>query len=423
MGHIHPSIPHQIVFMTLLFAGLTVHAQENSNARPLLSAPVNWVLPDTPSAFDALWQTMDSLLYQGTGELSVLHMGGSHVQAGWMGHSVRNRWAKIAPKCHQSKGLMLPYRMAQTNTPTHFRTEFTGLWESHRAASNSDFGPFGGTGLRAETSDGNSTWQHHAFGPDSALFESQTVILWGDANGCLPIWIGKGPAKRLALPDQSGWQFELDSPVDTLVFGLEPLPEVPLSWRYYGMNALKKSPSGGGFTYHEWGHNGARIDHALRCSSLPNLWHALNPDIIFIGFGINDIQGPPSQWNAEVFQSEYDSLIQWVQAESPHSAIVLLTNTDSYRRNAQKANELALEVQHVMLRLAEQNQVGCYDLWTAMGGLGSIAEWESHGLAQKDRIHFTAEGYEALSNLLVDAWMSAYEEQSKSPFHSQSPAP
>jgi len=43
-----------------------------------------------------------------------------------------------------------------------------------------------------------------------------------------------------------------------------------------------------------------------------------------------------------------------------------------------------------------------------MGGLSSMKQWESVGLAQHDKIHFTAIGYNLIGDLFYNALISEY---------------
>jgi hypothetical protein len=47
-------------------------------------------------------------------------------------------------------------------------------------------------------------------------------------------------------------------------------------------------------------------------------------------------------------------------------------------------------------------------MFTLMGGLGSMAEWEKAGLAKKDKVHFTHAGYVFLGDMFYRAFLKAY---------------
>jgi hypothetical protein len=44
-----------------------------------------------------------------------------------------------------------------------------------------------------------------------------------------------------------------------------------------------------------------------------------------------------------------------------------------------------------------------------MGGLNSMAVWETNGLAKKDKVHFTSAGYKIMGDLMFNAILKSYE--------------
>jgi lysophospholipase L1-like esterase len=59
--------------------------------------------------------------------------------------------------------------------------------------------------------------------------------------------------------------------------------------------------------------------------------------------------------------------------------------------------------------LAQTEGCGLWDFFTVMGGLQSMAVWQSHGLAQGDKVHFTSTGYRLMGDLLFSAMLKSYE--------------
>ena len=45
-----------------------------------------------------------------------------------------------------------------------------------------------------------------------------------------------------------------------------------------------------------------------------------------------------------------------------------------------------------------------------MGGLNSISAWLDEGLAQRDRIHFTREGYDIKGKLFFNAFVNWFDQ-------------
>ncbi len=63
--------------------------------------------------------------------------------------------------------------------------------------------------------------------------------------------------------------------------------------------------------------------------------------------------------------------------------------------------------------MGKQYNAAVWDQFDIMGGLKSMQDWEHAGLAKKDKVHFTNEGYTLLGNLLYNALISNYIEHIK----------
>ena len=173
------------------------------------------------------------------------------------------------------------------------------------------------------------------------------------------------------------------------------------------MFGLRLSNNQPGFCYHSIGVNGASVPSYLRCENLTSDLSMVNPDLIIFSIGINDAYEP--SFSKEIFKSNYDSIIQIVKKINPNVAILLTTNNDSYYRKI-KPNNRAFLVREVMYELAEKYNAGVWDFFEIMGGLDSISEWEKYGLAKKDKVHLTPNGYKLIGDLLFEAILKSYKE-------------
>ncbi|HRP60825.1 MAG TPA: hypothetical protein PK833_11175, partial [Vicingus sp.] len=106
-------------------------------------------------------------------------------------------------------------------------------------------------------------------------------------------------------------------------------------------------------------------------------------------------------------ENNYDLLVSKIKEANPNCEFLFVTNTDSYYKK-RYLNKRAFEVQTAMQNLAKKHKAGYWDLFTIMGGLGSIKTWEKNGLAQKDRVHFKTAGYELIGDLMFSALMKEY---------------
>ncbi len=87
--------------------------------------------------------------------------------------------------------------------------------------------------------------------------------------------------------------------------------------------------------------------------------------------------------------------------------MLFITNNDTYFRK-KYVNPNAGAVRDVMARLCAKYGYSMWDLFSIMGGYGSMATWDKNGLAASDRIHFTRAGYTLIGDLLFDALLKGY---------------
>lgn len=88
--------------------------------------------PSGRADFDTLYHKMDSLLSTGKGKINILHIGGSHVQAGYLSHRLRMNFSTLGDSVMTARGVVFPFRILRTNAPQNYRIGFTGTWESYR---------------------------------------------------------------------------------------------------------------------------------------------------------------------------------------------------------------------------------------------------------------------------------------------------
>lgn len=403
-----------LLFAALLCVVYGLHAHATTPPAPPLpdSLTFEWEGPSSSEAFDQLWAAMDSVQVHHKGKLNVLYIGGSHVQGGWIGHEIRRSLAAWAPHAEMSRGMQLPYRLAQTNTPTHFRTEMKGRWTAQRCTRGSGQAACAAapiaTGILAYPED--STFiQHVSYLPDSTRNACMSVELWTNATRSQWHWQGNTTLLNCSpLPDNLGWRLELSEPADTLAVAFTVPPESEI-W-YAGMSGLRPSTDAQ-INYHEWGHNGLRIRHATALRGWESLLERIQPNLIFIGIGLNDaVDG--ERLNMAAFASHYEKLTD-VMCETG-AAVVLVGNTPAMHRSTSLAGPSA-SIGAWLRQHSQARGMAYLDLTAALGGSDQVADWIGRKRMQPDGMHFTAEGYQAIASVLFEAWMQAYALAQKKP--------
>ena len=87
---------------------------------------------------------------------------------------------------------------------------------------------------------------------------------------------------------------------------------------------------------------------------------------------------------------------------------ILLTAPSDNMLRRRYPNKSVIRINELMAKEADSCHVALWNLFSVMGGHGSIDKWYKAGLARADRIHFTVAGYELQAALLMDALMEAY---------------
>ena len=374
-------------------------------------------IPMNSAAFSRLWATMDSVRHRQPGELSILYIGGSHIQAGWIGHFMREQMTALSPNAAWSRGLMLPYRLAKTNTPTHFRTEMAGNWTGQRCPQSiwktSSQVRFNGTGIQTRTASSFASIQHVAYLPDSTRFSSNAIEVWTNARANeFAIDAGDVGMNLTPLEDDIGWRVDLDAPIDTLRLTFQTSLDRANLIAYEGLYAahLGNFPR---LVFNEWGHNGLHIADVNTCNELPLLIERMNPDLVILGIGLNDAMNEGG-FKIQSFSTEYSKAIASIQKTAPQAALLLLSNTPVLQPS-KIAQEQSLRIQSFLQSYAAASNFGFFDLGMALGGQKNTATWLAKDWLQPDGIHYTRAGYGQIARLLYGAIYRAYQ----SDFHSR----
>lgn len=87
--------------------------------------------------------------------LSIVHIGDSHIQADWWTGYLRLRLQEVFGSA--GRGLVFPYALAGTNSPTDLRAGSNQIWEYRRSTFQQKHIPIGIAGMTVQTS-GQQVW-------------------------------------------------------------------------------------------------------------------------------------------------------------------------------------------------------------------------------------------------------------------------
>ena len=346
------------------------------------------------------YSKFDSVVTHKAGNINIIHIGGSHVQAGTFPHTVRQEFLKAFPDLQASRGMIFPYAAApKCNNPTDYRTRSVGKFGLIRNVHKEHASPLGITGIAVYTLDSVSELR---IVPRDSLtkFKTTKITLLGYTEDTAFVPILKIDTEKYTpsfiIPEKRQYVYENICVTDSFVFSFVNNAAFTIT----GMLLENDHP---GITYHSLGVNGASVKTFLRCEHFEEDIPLLSPDMVIFGLGVND--AGEHDFTGATFKENYLKLVHQFKKVNPDCFFVFITNNDSYKKVGRKyvVNKNALEVRKIMYELADETGGAVFDQFEIMGGLYSMEKWRLAKLAQNDRLHFTKEGYELMGRLLYNA--------------------
>lgn len=363
--------------------------------------------PAGDEGFEKFYQKLDTLTFYGKGKVNILHIGGSHVQAGTLSDRMRENMFTLADGIKGDRGFIFPFVMAHTNNPRNYKVNYTGTWDGCRNALRRNYCPWGLSGITATTYDTLTTAQVYAFDKDAEIYSFNRVQIY-----------------HLATPESfqvrldstfdvsSVWTdsiagvttFELAQSYDTLRF---EMVKTDSTQSYFVMQGIKLDSGQDGLSYTSIGVNGASVPAYLRCQYFEPQLATVFPDLVIFGIGINDSYVPENQFSQEDYEQNYRDLMNIFRSVNPDVQFLFMSNNDSYYKR-RYPNPNVFKVRDAMVNLSKEYSAAYWDLFEIMGGLNSIRLWEYEGLAKRDKVHFTPSGYVLQADLLFKAFRDSY---------------
>ena len=349
-------------------------------------------------------QKLEKLVSTGEGRINVVQIGGSHIQAGMFSGQIRTRLQTMNGEMNAGWGFMFPYRMSRTNSPFGYYIRYTGDWQSCRNIEMRKTCTLGVGGIAATTSSEKAELTVLLEKENSLDYRYNRVkIFYQASDSVYTISVDSALVKNV-VRTADYTEFELNSRIDSLNITIQKNAGKEGSFTLFGI-ITESAPNG--FLYHSIGVNGAHIPAFLRCSMFEQQLAMLKPGLVILGLGINDAYG--RKFLQAEFEANYAGLIAKIRRAAPETAIVFTTNNDSYLYR-RYVNKNGAKVEESMMKLAKKHNAGVWNMYEVMGGMNSVVLWEKNNLAQRDKVHFTREGYLLLGDLFSNALMQSFED-------------
>lgn len=420
------------------------------------------ILKGDSNRLSTFFAKLDSLALWGDNEINIVHIGGSHIQAGVFPNRMRMNFSNILPGFGGERGAIFPYSAARTNNPKNFEIHYSGEWkkcQNSRPPVTETLGMMGYTistndlncsiGFNLNPEEFGSNWKFNklrlfatigdkdlmpilVINNDTipSVYEDSTFVFYLNnfaENGTIALgkisdfdrlydkYSQQSIVNSQQLIDNNQELITNNQQInDSLEIGLEsdniqnPTEEyctTNTNWKFSIMGLLPEN-NFNGITYHSMGVNGASLPSWLRCEKFEQQMTFVKPDLAIMAVGVNDANVTSGNFSKEIFKARYNQLLQKIYAANPNCAVIFITNNDCVVRVGRRSyglNKNTALVQQAMHELAEEHNGAVWDLYEIMGGFGSISVWNEVGLANKDRVHFLVPGYNLLGDMLYNA--------------------
>jgi len=373
-------------------------------------------ITDPGRSLETFLEELELLLAGQDTVIQIVHIGDSHVQAGFY-------TGQVMRMLHQAfgnagRGWIAPLKLAKINEPKdYFITSPTVKeWTVGRCIQNVPKCIWGLGGMGIQTVSKKIDFKVSIAPVNGAGYGFNTLLLYRD-DQAIPLI----PAEEDSIAVQTAWGTETGLPritvdtfrMDTEIYNLHLHSVYQLDLQQYIDPSILQSPNcyygfsllngNSGILYHSIGQNGAMFKHFTNPEYVRQL-ALLQPSLLIITLGTNE-SFSISNLTDSLLISHVDQFVQLVKEYLPSTAILLTTPAENFRRTRRgfERNVNISLVAQAITDYAHQEGLACFDLFNMSGGVNSCTKWQEAKLLGRDRIHFSAEGYLEQGKLLFKA--------------------
>lgn len=364
----------------------------------IIDAASNVIKGDTAS-LDGFMEKLLRLRSGADEVVSIVHLGDSHVQAGFWDARLRELFQ--ADFGNAGRGLITPYKLAGSNEPRDYAVTTKDKLTSGRVTSRGLVEQLGFTGVAVgieETKPTLNIWSKAPFNSVTIFHHAKAPFF--DAPDSLSI----GSYCTIGNSDRST-RIDLNRDVENLTLTGQ-LTDGYNNPTVYGFSLENGQP---GVLLHTVGVNSAAFEHFERNTDFAEGGAGLlAPDLIIISLGTNNCFG--GNYRSDSFKETAERFIRKVRENYPGTAILLTTPMEGCRRarRTYTVNKNVADVAEVLGTIASDNGLALWDFYAAAGGSNSSSVWHGRKLMQADRLHLTEDGYALQGDMLYDALVRSY---------------
>ncbi len=358
-----------------------------------------------PEQLKPFWQQLQALQNGQKERLHILHIGDSHLQAGYITGELRRLFQHKFGNA--GRGLVFPYQLAKTNAPRDIQSSSDIQWVCERNIDRDHEVPVGLCGYSLRTY--NPNFEMTLQLKNEADYFDKVTFFGSNGQDAFDLQLQStgaiGPLHSKQQSFKAGTCFMLDQPQTSLKVKGKRSNSHQRQFTLQGL--LLENSKKRGILYSSIGVNGAAYLAYNRSKDFIPQVSALAPDLIIISLGTNEAAN--SNMNVNYVRPQVEKLLDAIEKYTDCKAVLLVTPPDIYiqGRYRTKNGQYLAEMMHDLSKT--RSGLAVWDFYEVMGGYGSINKWVNAKLASKDRIHYTADGYTLQGQLLYKAIMKYFD--------------
>lgn len=341
---------------------------------------------------NAVWRQKITALKQGKpAKLRIIQIGDSHTAGDFFTGTLRN----VLQQKLGNGGLGWVYPdNVKGQRMSHVTYHSTG-WKSYssRRDKNVEF-PFGGVTI---LSDGIASVTLSTRQPTDTAYQISVLVKPLLANAPLS-FIGKGGEKYQINAETAGnWRYHHFTAQLPLIY----MTEENSLWQIGLFNIENKQS---GVTVSALGINGAQLTEwkKWRTGWAQDLAQT-KADLVILAYGTNEAFN--DRLNRREIEAYWTNTIRRVKSALPKASILIIGAPEALQNQYGICGERAVSLtamQEIQRNIAKKEKLLYWSWQGAMGGECSMKKWQSRGLANKDGVHFSAQGYRQSAQILAE---------------------
>lgn len=142
----------------------------------------------------------------------------------------------------------------------------------------------------------------------------------------------------------------------------------------------------------------------IRQEALASFFEETNTRLIILQFGGNMLPNTENRSTLAGYVNSLRQQVRYMKQCAPNASILFIGPSDMSTRVEGELTTYPLlpYLDNSLVKMAQEEEIGYWSLYQAMGGHNSMIVWQKRGLAGSDYIHFTRKGADKVGKMLWD---------------------